>query len=88
MITENSRTWSRRPGSRSSTEVHVVADGDREAHRADRPPSCSAGPATPVTAMPTSAPSTWHARRPSPGRLLGDHRALGHAEHVELHLVA
>ena len=50
-------------------------------------PSCSAGPATPVSARPTSAPST---RRDAVGHRRGgrlaDHRTFGHVEQVELHL--
>ena len=50
-------------------------------------PSCSVGPATPVRASPTSAPSTraravGHRDR----RLLAHDRPVRHAEHVELHL--
>src|SRR5581483_7337842 len=61
-IVENCRTRSRLPGSRAWTASGSRPGMARPNHTVPTGwPSCSVGPATPVTASPTSAPSTRRA---------------------------
>ena len=82
------RTRSRSPGTVKPKPPWRGRDGPgprTPCRRAGRP--ARSGPATPVTDSPTSAPSTR--RAPSAiarAAVLGDHRSLGHAEHLELDL--
>lgn len=81
------RIWSRWPGRRNvwarsappmATPTHKVPTGM---------PSCSVGPATPVSARPTSAPSTRRAPAAiATAAALADHRPFRHTEHGELDL--